>query len=251
MECSEILSVIDGYYDGELDLMKSLEIEEHLKHCENCSTIINNYKILHNTFRNESFYYNAPISLKNKIISRSDEVSNKPIIKRNSIFSWRNASFALAAILIITVILTLNPKNNSIGEDISDQIVNSHLRSLVSGNLTDVLSSDKHTVKPWFNGKINFSPPVSDLSSQGFPLIGGRLDFVNKTPSAVLVYHYNKHIINLYILLNDKSINSNREILSHSGYNIIHWNNKGMDYWAISDLNIEELKIFNELFVKT
>lgn len=251
MECSKIQSFIDGYFDSELDLTKSLEIEEHIKNCENCSAILNNYKMLHNAFRDKSFYYNAPPSLKNKIASESDKQTNKPIFKTKSIFNWRNTSFALTALLIISVILIINLNNNSISGDISDQIVNSHLRSLASGSLTDVLSTDKHTVKPWFNGKINFSPPVSDLSSKGFPLIGGRIDYLNLKPAAVLVYRYNKHIINLYIFLNDKSINVNREISSHSGYNIIHWVKDGMDYRAISDLNIEKLKIFNEEFVKT
>ncbi|HSD63368.1 MAG TPA: zf-HC2 domain-containing protein [Ignavibacteriaceae bacterium] len=250
MECSKIQSFIDGYYDSELDLTKSLEIEEHLKSCENCSAVINNYKILHNAFSDNSFYYNAPLSLKNKIVSELDRQTNKPIFKIKSIFNWRNTSFALTALLIISVILIINLYNNPISGDISEQIVNSHLRSLASGNPTDVLSTDKHTVKPWFNGKINFSPPVNDLTSQGFSLIGGRIDYLNLKPAAVLVYRYNKHIINLYISLSDNSIIENREISSRSGYNIIHWVKDGMDYSAISDLNIEKLKIFNEEFLK-
>ncbi len=249
MDCGEIQSILDGYFDGELELTKSIEVGEHLKSCGDCSVIFNNYKILHNAFRDKSFYYNAPTKLKNKIIPALKKKTSKSIYGINQVFNWRNASFALTILLIISVILILTQKNISSTENLTYQVLNSHLRSLASNNLTDVLSSDKHTVKPWFNGKINFSPPVNDLSSKGFPLIGGRIDYLNNKPAAVLVYHYNKHIINLYISLNEKN-NSNEEISSHSGYNIIHWVRGGMDYWAISDVNIEELKIFNQEFVK-
>lgn len=251
MECNEIQSVIDGYYDGELDLFKSLEIEQHIKSCEKCSAILNNYKIIHNSLRDNSFYYTVPSELKDRLMPGKRKTENKKFFGIDRILNWRNTSFALIILLLISLILLINPGRNSGGRELIAQLVNSHLRSLVNDNLTDVLSSDKHTVKPWFNGKINFSPPVYDLRSKGFPLAGGRIDYINNKQAAVLVYNYNKHIINLYISVNDIAANSDHEIFSRSGYNIIHWIKNGMDYWVISDLNLDELKIFNEEFVKT
>jgi len=248
MGCNEIQQVLDGYYDGELDLIKSLDIERHLKSCENCTAILNNYKILHNIMRDKSFYCIAPAELKSKIAPALPKMENKPAYGINNILNWRNASFVLAILVIISFFLPINLRNNFRDEDLTAQVVNSHLRSLVNDNLTDVLSSDKHTVKPWFNGKINFSPPVLDLAGRGFPLTGGRIDYINNQQAAVLVYRYNKHIINLYISANANFSDSNPGIYSRSGYNIIHWKKHGMEFWAVSDVNLEQLKRFNEEF---
>jgi anti-sigma factor RsiW len=244
----EIQKILDGYYDGELDLIKSLDIEQHLKSCRDCTAILNNYKILHNTMHDKSFYYLAPAELKSQIIPILPKKEIKPVYGINNILNWRNASFVLAILLIISFFLPLNLRENSGDEELTTQVVNSHLRSLVGGSLTDVLSSDNHTVKPWFNGKLNFSPPVFDLAGRGFPLTGGRIDYINNRQAAVLVYHYNKHIINLYISQNNNLSHSNPEIYSRSGYNIIHWMKNGMEYWAVSDVNPEQLKKFNEEF---
>jgi anti-sigma factor RsiW len=130
---------------------------------------------------------------------------------------------------------------------IVDQVVANHVRSLLAAHLVDVVSSDQHTVKPWFDGKIDFAPEVRDLSANGFPLVGGRLDYLDGKTVAALVYQRNKHPINLVITPTTTSRSASPSATTRRGYNILAWTNNGMKYWAISDLNQTELHEFTEL----
>jgi anti-sigma factor RsiW len=132
-------------------------------------------------------------------------------------------------------------------DHITQEIISGHVRSLMADHLTDVASSDQHTVKPWFNGKLDFSPPVKDLSDHGFPLVGGRLDYLENRPVAALVYRHRKHFINLFIWPSAHGSDIGKKTLASDGYNLIHWEESGMVYWAVSDLNIGELQEFAQL----
>jgi anti-sigma factor RsiW len=125
--------------------------------------------------------------------------------------------------------------------------VSSHVRALLSGHATDVISTDSHTVKPWFNGRIDFSPPVIDLAGQGFPLIGGRVDYVGHRSVAALVYGRRKHIIDLYVWPSQSNISGDKSL---NGYNVVRWNKDGMFFLAVSDLNNLELQQFRDLLKK-
>ena len=133
------------------------------------------------------------------------------------------------------------------GANLPRDLVVAHVRSLQAEHLEDVKSSDKHTVKPWFTGQVDFSPPVKDFTEQGYPLLGGRLDYLDQRPTAALVYGRAKHIINLFIWPAGGDGDSSAQTLVRRGYNLSHWTREGLEFWAVSDLNAEELGEFARL----
>jgi len=161
------------------------------------------------------------------------------------------ASLALAIVTSsgLTAYFTLPGEQDRM----ADSVVSGHVRSLMAGHLTDIPSSDQHTVKPWFHGRIDLAPPVDDLAAQGYPLIGGRLDYLDRHPAAALVYQHRQHPINLFVVAasptaggDDKS--GSISSLTERGYNVLHWASGGMAFWAVSDLDLGELKAFARLY---
>jgi anti-sigma factor RsiW len=128
------------------------------------------------------------------------------------------------------------------------EVLSSHVRSLMANHLTDVVSTDLHTVKPWFNGRLDFSPTVKDFEEEGFPLIGGRLDYIDKRPVAALVFRHRQHLINLFTWPTDRGKEEKVQRLSQQGYSVFHWTKAGMEYWVVSDLNTEELQELVRLY---
>jgi anti-sigma factor RsiW len=158
---------------------------------------------------------------------------------------------AIAASILLAVSLAWNFtlfQSRGAGLDmIAQNVLSSHVRSLIGTHLLDVPSSDQHTVKPWFNGKLDFSPDVKDFTSQGFPLIGGRIEYLVDRPVAALVYRRRQHVVNLFTWPSLSSVNHEAE-LTQRGYNLVHWNRASMTYWAVSDLRISELQQFANLY---
>ena len=152
---------------------------------------------------------------------------------------------SIAVVAVAGVMLAMMLRAPAANETLAQEVVSSHIRSLMANHLTDVSSTDQHNVKPWFNGKVDFSPPVKDLAGQGFPLIGGRLDYLGGRPVAALLYHRRRHIINLFIWPSLHS-DSGPKTIATKGYNLIHWTRSGITYWAVSDLNENELSEFVE-----
>jgi anti-sigma factor RsiW len=256
VSCHETQDLIHGYLDGELDLVRNLEIERRLQDCQTCSRVLRNQQALRSAIMSGYFYHHAPASLQTRVRSAARK-ANKPEVFHQimswimlRIMSWRRLSVgaSLAAVAILALMLAPILTRPSANDLMAREIISAHVRSLMAIHLTDVSSSDQHTVKPWFNGKLDFSPPVKDLTDQGFPLVGGRLDYINDRPVAALVYRRQQRLINLFIWPSEQgSEKAKIEPAPRQGYHLFRWTTSGMTYWAVSDLNERELKEFVQL----
>lgn len=236
MICEDNRGLLHAYVDGELDLVRSLEIEKHLQGCKTCAQAVENQQALASAMRGSSFYFRPPRELRPRV--------NAALRRSQKSIPW--SMLALAAGLLIGGIFVdrlIQFGSRSGSENlVAQEVLDSHLRSLMPGHLADVQSSDRHTVKPWFNGKVDFSPPVADFAERGFPLIGGRLDSIEGRTVAVLVYQRRQHPINLYVWPSPNSGDSTAKTTARQGYNIIHWTRAGTTWWLASDVNATELE---------
>jgi anti-sigma factor RsiW len=247
-------NLIHAYLDGELDLVRNLEIEHHLHDCSICSRVYENQKALQTAIRQTAPYFKAPPDLRNRVRS-SLRKRHSPAVpsptRGGRLLSYRGllgiaASVTLAVILTWAFVRLLSSPTRR--ELVVQDVISSHVRSLmVPSHIIDVASSDQHKVKPWFKGKLDFSPPVKDLSDHGFPLVGGRLDYVNNRPVAALVYERRQHSINLFIWPSESGSVVQPRTLSRQGFQLVHWSQGGLTFWAISDLNAQELEEFVQL----
>ena len=243
MSCTEPKDLVDAYLDRELDLAKSLDIEAHLKECTVCSEAYEEGRRLRTILSDGELYFRAPAELRSGI--RKSLRHNTKTNPRRRSFTWRAMAFGAPLALAATVLLTIIPlqKGRTTNDLLVDEIVSGHVRSLMADHLTDVASSDKHTVKPWFDGKLDFSPVVVDLADHGFPLIGRRLDYLGNRSVAALVYGRQKHFINVFVWPSARG-DDRSPTLSRHGFNVTHWKTSEMTYWAVSDLNAGELEEF-------
>jgi anti-sigma factor RsiW len=251
LSCQRAQELIHGYVDGELDLARSLEVEQHMHECETCARTYRSQTTLRSSFKNDSLYHTAPEKLKKRIQSSLRKASRSKAHQRAFGWRWLTVGASLAFMLLIGVVvwrLVPRPTSPYGDELLAQEVVSDHVRSLqIPGHLTDVLSSDQHTVKPWFDGKVDFAPLVKDFPSQDFRLYGGRLEYLNNRGVATLVYQRRLHYINLYIWPSGQAGSTSEITTQRQGYNLIHWTGSGMNFWAISDLNSVELREFAHL----
>jgi anti-sigma factor RsiW len=247
MNCKDAQNLINGYVDGELDLVGNLEIERHIQGCALCAQGYENHQVLRNAIKTGSLYFTAPADLRRRIQLSLHKAAKAEAGRRMLPKWWFNIAAPMAAAAIVLLALVPFLQAPSADELLAGEVISSHVRSLMVSHLADVSSSDQHTVKPWFAGKLNFAPPVEDLAKQGFPLIGGRLDYVDNRPVAALIYQRQKHFINLFIWPSDPSSDVGTKTVSRQGYNLSHWSKSGTTFWAASDLNNSELQEFAQL----
>ncbi|MBI3649587.1 MAG: anti-sigma factor [Acidobacteria bacterium] len=246
MRCEEMQKLLEAYLDGELDLMRNLEIEKHLQECAPCALLHKNQQALRQAIHSAALYFSPPAELPNRLRATLRQASKAET--RRSFLPWRWVMVASAMVLVAALVWFLVATRKSSTEELlMQEVIASHVRSLMADHLTDVASSDQHTVKPWFNGKLDFSPNVKDLAEQGFPLLGGRLDYLANRPVVALVYQRQKHRINLFIWPSTKETDEAEKITARQGYQVIHWTTSGMTYWIISDLNESDLYEFSRL----
>ncbi len=275
MNCAEIRGLLDAHVDGELDLLHDIEIERHLAGCETCAQAVAGLTQLRAAYAEPALRHALPPGLEGRIAQalpreaspREAASHDKPSREtRPRALTWLRTwpSFSLGAAFACAVFMVWNgaaprPVTPS-GAVLSDvapaddalatEVLSSHVRALMASHLTDVPSTDQHTVKPWFNGKLDFSPTVQDFAAKGFPLIGGRLDYLAGRPVAALVYRRRRHFINLFVWpaasAGTGETNASAP-LTRQGYHLIHWAKAGSTYWAASDLGVDELQDFVRL----
>jgi len=269
MICEEATKLMDGYLDGELDPITSQKIEQHLQDCRRCEETYEAHTALTHAINRGAPYYKAPAELRRRIQSSlREDIAERPARNvardaqppfprrqpelRTILFGAPWSWLGLAAAIIFAAIVALNlvPRLQRPEADqfLATQLIASHVRSLLANHLTDVASSDQHTVKPWLDAKLDFAPPVVDLSSEGFPLVGGRLDYLDNHPVAALIYQRRKHFINLFVWPVESNAAKGTETISRQGYQLLHWVNSDFNYWAVSDVSDSELQTFKQLF---
>jgi anti-sigma factor RsiW len=249
MNCTSSRELLGAYLDEELDAGLQTEVQSHLAACHACSDAYARLRERQADIRSHAPRYEAPVVLLASVRKAlRDEAANQTRAGLKTNRSWGWVAIAASILLCISVgwNLVLLRSRTPERDVLAENLLSSHVRSLIGTHLVDVPSSDQHTVKPWFNGKLDFSPDVKDLTSQGFPLLGGRIEYISERPVAALVYGRRKHIINLCTWPATAAPGVSR--WSRQGYNLVHWSKGGMDYWAISDITVEELQQFRDLY---
>jgi len=248
LKCPETQTLIHGYADGELDLMKSLEIEQHLQECPACAQAHANLQAVRAAIQNSSLYFQTPPGLAKRVQSSLRGASHSvrtPGMSPRRLLAVA-ASLALVAVGGWAVLRALSARSADVF--LTQELVASHVRSqMLASHRFDVASSDAHTVKPWFEGKLDFSPPVKDLVAEGFPLVGGRLDYLHDRAVAALVYQRRKHSINLFIWPSSPGDEAAPKTATRQGFHLLQWTGSGMTFCAVSDLNEDELQEFVRL----
>jgi anti-sigma factor RsiW len=239
MSCTETKNLLNAYVDGELDSAGSLSVERHLQQCTSCLADVERLRTLTSAIQGSGLRFNAPPRLKRSVKAAIHRANPT----RTTLFPvWRWATaLASSALVLILGWAAVTQWTMSTEEMLVNDIVSSHVRSMMASHITDVASSDSHTVKPWFGGKLDYSPPAKDLTEQGFRLVGGRLDYIGNRPVASVVYQRSQHFINLFVWPSNATATRREEQLMRRGYNLIHWTRAGMTYWLVSELNATEL----------
>jgi anti-sigma factor (TIGR02949 family) len=241
MTSPHVEAQLDAYLDGELTAMDRREIEAHLAECAECERFRDARLALRAAIREQLPAWRAPDTLRARVnqVLRSEAGLRAP--RRGVVWRALAVAASLAVVALGSWRLALH---RAAGQQLADQLLASHVRSLMPGHLTDVLSSDQHTVKPWFNGRLDFSPSVYDYSGRGFPLIGGRLDYAGGRSVAALVYQRRQHLINVYVWPAAQGPSGGPSTAARQGYHLLHWDTPQYVYWVVSDLGLAELRDF-------
>jgi anti-sigma factor (TIGR02949 family) len=248
IECKEAEERVYACIDGELERADALRVDQHLRGCVQCRRLYDRERQMSAAIRQSAERFSAPADLGQRI-GAALEIAARPRRWQPGP-SWRQlglaASFLMVAVLSSALTFSFTEPGQS--DRLGEEVVSGHLRALVAGHMTDVASSDQHTVKPWFNGRLDLSPPVVDLAAEEFPLIGGRLDYLEDRPVAGLVYGHRKHLITVYVWNDPHAGDRAPRAYQRSGYNALGWSHKGSVFWAVSDVNTEDLQHFVQLF---
>jgi anti-sigma factor RsiW len=239
VDCLEVRRILDAYVDNELGPAEIAAVREHLDGCATCRHRLADLESLGRLVRRVP-YHTASEALRSRIAAPHGRWGRSP-----SPLAWAAGLMLAVSLAGAGLFVRSLPSRRSVeaARSLADALVDNHVRALMGEHLLDVASSDQHTVKPWFQGRLDFSPPVEDLASLGFPLIGGRVEYVAGRQAAALIYRRRQHTINLFVWpVSDRA--GSTDVLSMRGFQMRHWTRGGMAFWAVSDLNDAELAAF-------
>lgn len=260
MNCPEIRRLLPAYVDRQLGPNEAPQLAAHLAACPACSAEFTRLNSLRDAVRTQGARYAAPEHLRRRIqaairqpaIPTPARASLKQRLARLP-WAWINLGLATACSAALAVVLLLPLSAAPDMDHLAQELTDSHFRSLLADHLADVASSDQHTVKPWFTGKLDFAPPVHDFAERGYPLVGGRLDYVEQRTVAALAYRHKRHVLNLFIWPTrrgqEEGAQRNIQRLSKQGYQLAHWTRAGLQYWLISDMSAADLMEFENLLL--
>ena len=248
MSCAQTQILLHALLDGELDAGHARDIEGHLRACARCAGEFRVHRSMQEAIASAGLRFDAPLSLRRRIEKAlpapPQRSANRRAVLKGFVMGTA-LSTAMAASVVVGVI------RSDEQERVLGDVVSAHVRSLQGEHLTDVQTTDQHTVKPWFNGKLDVSPPVIDLTTQGFTLIGGRLDYVDGEAMAAIVYKRRKHLINLFVGPRLGGAPRGAKTAMVQGFNVYHWAQDGLGFWAVSDINADELAEFGRHIADT
>jgi anti-sigma factor RsiW len=240
MNCHDCARLADGWLDGELDPAATSEFERHVRDCPACGRRTEALRSLASTVRAADLYVRAPAGLQEQVRKALGRERHKQNPWRIGAVRWTAAAAAVIVAGLIGWGLHRMPTGPS-DKLLAQEVISAHVRSLMADHLVDVVSSDRHTVKPWFAGKLDFSPDVRDCAADGFPLVGGRLEYVDGHSAAGLVYRHGNHTINVFVW--PARHTAARPVVSEAnGFHALNWSQNGMEYWAVSDSAEDSLR---------
>jgi len=243
MICDDVRVRLDARVDDELPPAETAAFDAHVGQCPNCRTLQERKLALRDVLARELPQFEAPQSLRRELEEAASRAASETMRATRKPSGWWALAVAASLAIVATGSWQL-ATTRATGEILTQTVLESHVRSLIGEHLTDVVSSDLHTVKPWFNGRLDFSPPVYDFAGRGYPLLGGRLEYVGERKVAALVYGRRKHIINVFLWPADAGMAQGPPAATRHGYHLLHWNAPDFTYWIVSDLGITELQEF-------
>jgi anti-sigma factor RsiW len=251
--CPDRLLLLQALIDGELDAANSIALEAHLRSCEGCTEELHRLEALRSRLSDPALRHQAPQGLRDRVAASLGQEAHEsraapsPATRRPSRGPWFAGGALTAMAASLALVLAL-PQFTTV--PMQEQLVSSHVRSLLANHLTDVQTSDRHVVKPWFNGRIDFAPPVVELASQGFPLVGGRLDYIGGRVVPAIVYRRRLHTINLFVMPAGRFSSPAPVAARRDGYSLLRWTQGSLQFWAVSDIDPADLELFRRTFEK-
>lgn len=252
MRCADCREAINAYVDGELLAEEQRDVREHLASCVECRSEHDVVIATSRTLKEGLVRHAAPDVLKARIRSAlaQPDAFEPPVAPPRR--AWPRLLAAGVVIAAASSALTFSAvRPRDVQQTTTSEILASHIRSLMPGHLVDIASTDQHNVKPWFNGRIDLSPSVPRLDSLGFPLVGGRVDYVGGRAVPAVVYGRRQHLINVFSWPATDATPLAPTASTENGYHLVHWRGQGMEVWAVSDLNFAELRQFVAVFART